>query len=276
MIHPPAALRPALALAFAAGLLGLGSCAPPPDSRLAPALAALDGAEAELGAPFATELRARLLPKEGDRTALEARGAFLDLLGAVLAERALDPERFIRVDKVAPPLSADFAPADLSSLDGSGIPLSRAGHQLRRGALEALLSLEEAAKAAGLRLEVGSAYRSFVYQKGVFERAVAADGAAEARRYSAEPGRSQHQLGCALDFSPIDDVFAATPGYAWLKSHAAAYGFSNSYPAGLEAFTGYRAESWHWRWLGLPALRLQKEWFGDIQQRMIVYLSHYR
>jgi D-alanyl-D-alanine carboxypeptidase len=135
--------------------------------------------------------------------------------------------------------------------------------------------MEAKARVAGLDLKVSSAFRSYSYQSGLFSRAVAADGEAEARRYSAEPGRSQHQLGTAIDFGSIDDSFAATPESAWLVKHAAEYGFSLSYPDTLEGVTGYRHESWHWRWLGIPALGLQRDFFGDVQQYLIVYLSYY-
>ncbi len=102
---------------------------------------------------------------------------------------------------------------------------------------------------------------------------MASDGEAEAKRVSAEPGRSQHQLGTAVDFGSIDDDFAGTAEFAWLSAHAAEHGFSLSYPEGLEALTGYRHESWHWRWLGRAAMAMQRDYFGDVQQNLIVFLS---
>jgi D-alanyl-D-alanine carboxypeptidase len=237
-----------------------------PDPRLAPALAALAAAEGELGAAASARLRAGIGSKSG---------AFLDLLATVLAERSLDPGRFLRVDKIAPPLAPELEPRDLVSLDGTGLHVSRAGHRLRRAAFEAFSSMSAAARQAGVDLLVSSSYRSYAYQKEVFARAVASDGEAEARRASAEPGRSQHQLGTALDLGSIDDSFAKTPAFAWLAKHAADYGFSLSYPESMDTVTGYRPESWHWRWLGREAVKLQRDFFGDIQQWMIVYLSYY-
>jgi len=236
-----------------------------PDPRLAAALAALDKAAPEMGPEIAAALRARIEASPKD---------FLDILDKVLAERARDPERFARVDKVAPPLGSTFVPADLVRLDGV-LPVARSGLTMRGEAATALALMAKAAKADGITLVAGSAYRSWEYQKGVFAREVKTYGEAAAKRESAEPGRSQHQLGTALDFSPIDDVFAKSPAFRWLTAKAGAYGFSRSYPDGLEAITGYRPESWHWRWLGLDAVSLTDSYFAGVQQYFIEFITYY-
>jgi D-alanyl-D-alanine carboxypeptidase len=241
--------------------------APAPDPLLVKAFAALAGAEPELGGEAVAAIRARI---EADKS------GFLALLGTVLAERALDPDRFQRVDKTAHPLDPGYKPSDLVSLDGRGLRVSRSGHELRSGAYQALDAMAAAAKTEGIGLEVASAYRSYDYQARVFAREVATYGEAVARSESAEPGRSQHQLGSSVDFGPIDDVFAKTPAFAWLERRAADFGFSRSYPEGYEVVTGYRPESWHWRWLGLAAAKLQKSFFGDLQQYLIVFLADLR
>lgn len=45
--------------------------------------------------------------------------------------------------------------------------------------------------------------------------------------------------------------FKDTPEYSWLAVHAWEYGFVQSYPVGKEPITGYQAEEWHWRYVGL-------------------------
>ena len=269
----PAALLLLAALAFegcspAATTAATRSAAAPKtaealDPRLAAALAALDKAAPEMGPEIAAALRARIEASPKD---------FLDILDKVLAERARDPERFARVDKVAPPLGSTFVPADLVRLDGL-LPVARSGLTMRGEAAKALALMAKAAKTDGVTLVAGSAYRSWEYQKGVFAREVKAYGEAAAKRESAEPGRSQHQLGTALDFSPIDDVFAKSPAFRWLSAKAGAFGFSRSYPDGLESVTGYRPESWHWRWIGLDAARLERDYFGGVQQYLIEFLA---
>jgi D-alanyl-D-alanine carboxypeptidase len=235
-----------------------------PDPRLSAVQAALDASLPELGESAVAGLRSRI---EADPE------GFLDQLEALAAPRAADPSRFLLVDKRNPPLAPDWEAPDLLPLDGSGLLLARPGLLLRAGARQALLALDAAARAAGLRLVVGSAYRSYAYQTTVFAREVASYGEEQARRESAEPGRSQHQLGTALDFSPIGEDFDGTADSAWLEAHAAAFGFSRSYPEGLEAVTGYQPESWHWRWLGPEALRLQESFFGGVQHYLLVFLS---
>ncbi|HUX39643.1 MAG TPA: M15 family metallopeptidase [Rectinemataceae bacterium] len=236
-----------------------------PDPRLGSALAALDKAALEMGPAVAPALRSRIEASPKD---------FLDTLDMVLAERARDPERFARVDKVAPPLGSTFVPADLVRLDGL-LPVARSGLTMRGEAANALALMAKAARADGVTLVAGSAYRSWEYQKGVFAREVKTYGEAAAKRESAEPGRSQHQLGTALDFSPIDDIFAKSPAFRWLTAKAGAYGFSRSYPDGMESVTGYRPESWHWRWIGIDAARLERDYFSGVQQYLIEFLAAY-
>ena len=57
----------------------------------------------------------------------------------------------------------------------------------------------DAAAAQGLRLDVDSAYRSFVYQTNTFDSGVARLGEAQALRGIAKPGFSEHQTGLAAD-----------------------------------------------------------------------------
>lgn len=263
--------RPSPALAQGSGAAGgqSASAASPPspaDPRLDRALAALSAARPGMGDAAAAAIRARILASPAP---------FLADLEALLAQREADPGRFVRVDKIAPPLSADFVPRDLVPLAGL-IPLAKEGLELRRGAAGALAAMAKAAKTQGVTLVAASSYRSWSYQKTVFEREVRLYGEVVARRESAEPGRSQHQLGTALDFNPIDDAFEKTAAFAWLSAHARDYGFSRSYPDGMEGVTGYRPESWHWRWLGAEALRLQAAYFGDLQQYLMEFLAAYR
>ena len=100
----------------------------------------------------------------------------------------------------AHPLPPDYVPEDLVSLWAYGIPLLGEDMLLRREAAEHLSRLVPAAAAAGEELVVASAYRSYLQQQGSYGRLRSVYGAG-AGRISAPPGRSQHQLGAAVDFT---------------------------------------------------------------------------
>ena len=147
---------------------------------------------------------------------------------------------------------------------------------LRKEAYDALNRLAAAAKSDGVTLTVGSTYRSYEYQKNLFDYWVRVDGLEEAERESSRPGTSQHQLGLVLDFAPIEDEFAETKAGKWAEENAAKYGWSLSFPKGYEDVTGYRWESWHFRYVGIPAVQFQAKYFGDVQQFMLEFINAWK
>jgi D-alanyl-D-alanine carboxypeptidase len=151
--------------------------------------------------------------------------------------------------------------------------LSRDGLQLRRIAAEALGEMAAAAAREGIILSVGSAYRSAAYQAQVYEREVRTYGQETADRESAQSGKSQHQLGLVVDFFPIDDTFANTPAYRWLLQNSGAFGWSLSFPDGYEDVTGYRFESWHYRYVGRDLALFIQTYFEGIQQYALQFIN---
>ena len=122
------------------------------------------------------------------------------------------------------------------------------------------------AKAAFLRLRndmiakgynVGyadSGFRTYDYQKVLYQNYVNKDGQAAADRYSARPGYSEHQTGLVFDLTDkagnlLEDAAASN----WLKNNAHRYGFVVRYQPGKEASTGYMPEAWHIRYIGKEA-----------------------
>jgi len=140
-----------------------------------------------------------------------------------------DPDLLRRVDKSVA-LPANFVPADLVVLDGAFRMWSPKGMLLRAPARDALVRMAEAAKKEGRTLVVSSTYRSYDYQKTVFERNVREMGKAEAERVSAQPGMSQHQLGTAVDFGSITDEFGDTAAGRWLSANAGKVRFFALFP----------------------------------------------
>ncbi|MBU8913842.1 MAG: M15 family metallopeptidase [Spirochaetales bacterium] len=215
-----------------------------------------------------TELVAAL-PEENQDGILAHPTAFLDQLVLLAAE---SEELTWLVDKEHS-LAVDFAPDDLVDLDSHAdrLDLSRTGHRLRAIVLPDLLAMVDAARSDGVTLLISSAYRSYEYQETLYQYWVDQLGQEEADRVSARPGTSQHQLGTAIDFDCICDGFAETDAGRWVASNAWKYGFSLSYPDGYESLTGYSYESWHFRYIGKAAARMEREFFAGIQQHLTAF-----
>ena len=202
---------------------------------------------------------------------------FLQDLQAVLQSEndfsSEDLSPFYLIDKKHT-VSSDYIPKNLIPLKKNELfDIDKNNLSLRPEAYEALKKLAEAALKDGVKLTVSSTYRSYEYQKNLFDYWVSVDGLEEAERESARPGTSQHQLGLALDFAPVDDAFDKTPAGKWVYENASKYGWSLSFPQGYEHVTGYRWECWHFRYIGKTAVEFQKKWFSNIQQFMIEFLD---
>jgi D-alanyl-D-alanine carboxypeptidase len=185
-----------------------------------------------------------------------------------------DPFLRLLVDKEHP-LPENYEPEDLVELKGSSYRTGRTGMFLRSAAEAALAEMAAAARADGLTLTASSAYRSSVYQAQVYERNVREMGQQAADRESARPGYSQHQLGLVVDFGSIDDSFAQTRESRWLAANASRFGWSLSYPEGYEEATGYRWESWHYRFTGKDLSVFIDSYFNGIQQYALRFIREW-
>ena len=110
--------------------------------------------------------------------------------------------------------------------------------------------LVSAASKAGLNMILRSGFRSYSHQQSLYNNYVARDGKAQADRYSARPGHSEHQTGMAIDVNSLEQTFANSREGKWLAVHAHEYGFIIRYPKGKESVTGYMYEPWHIRYIG--------------------------
>ncbi|EIM05875.1 peptidase M15B and M15C DD-carboxypeptidase VanY/endolysin [Planococcus antarcticus DSM 14505] len=123
-------------------------------------------------------------------------------------------------------------------------------------AQKAVNAMTAEAKKQGVQLTAFSTFRSYNRQKELYTSYVSKHGAAQANRFSAKPGHSEHQMGLAFDFGGSDqskwlkELFAATKEGKWLAANAHNYGFILRYPKGKENITGYMHEPWHFRYLG--------------------------
>jgi len=171
-------------------------------------------------------------------------------------------------------LPLDYSPDDLVPLTAGGsFRITRNDLLLRRSAAVALEEMAAAAAADGVILTAASAYRSGARQAEIFAWQVRTFGLEMAERQSARPGHSQHQLGTALDFYPINDSFAYTPSAPWLATNASRFGWSMSYPDGYEEVTGYRFEPWHYRYVGRDLAAFIDTYFEGIQQFALQFIQ---
>ncbi len=118
-----------------------------------------------------------------------------------------------------------------------------------------LLKLIAAMQQAGFPISDNySGFRSYETQTQLYQDYVNKDGKAEADRYSARPGYSEHQTGLAFDLIGTNgDLVTEEKAAQWLLDHAADYGFVVRYLKGKEKETGYMAEEWHLRYVGKEA-----------------------
>jgi zinc D-Ala-D-Ala carboxypeptidase len=182
------------------------------------------------------------------------------------------------------PLPDGYTPPDLAHVGG---------RLVRSMVVPDLTAMIDAADADGVDLAPISAYRSPGEQAMAFEsaiwQAVGRSGGTLSReeaeqragRFVAPPGRSQHQLGTAIDFSSweigyaVQERFADTETARWLEAHAWQYGFVLPYPRHGEGRTGYAYEPWHYRWIGRDlAAILQRD--GYLAQPTLVVDDYLR
>lgn len=156
-------------------------------------------------------------------------------------------------------LSSDYAPPDLRTPRVRFISYAASNvRKMRSKAADAAEQLFAAAKDDEITLLGVSCYRPYSYQEEVYSAKVEKDGKNEADKYVAEPGSSEHQTGLAMDllsteYTSLDDGFAKTRAYEWLKQNCSKYGFIIRYPKEKVSVTKYDFEPWHIRYVGTAA-----------------------
>jgi LAS superfamily LD-carboxypeptidase LdcB len=128
-------------------------------------------------------------------------------------------------------------------------------------AAEMFMEMSDKASLEGLRIYGTSGFRSYDRQEYLYNNYVSKWGKAEADLVSARPGHSEHQTGLVMDLT-IDgglNSFTGTAEHKWMLDHSYEYGFILRYPENKSIITGYNAESWHYRYLGVELATKVKE-----------------
>ena len=102
-----------------------------------------------------------------------------------------------------------------------------------------------------------SGYRSYQTQATLYQRKLKNVNGSHKRadEYVARAGASEHQLGMAMDIGWDDyhgtsDKFPRSKAGKWCTENCWKYGFILRYQEGWEDVTGYKAEEWHFRYVG--------------------------
>lgn len=142
------------------------------------------------------------------------------------------------------------------------------GEQVDARIYPSLQAMFDQARNEGLQLFVRSGYRTSDDQKSVYQDYVnqylqqgymQEDAESYASEYVSAVGKSEHQLGIAVDINADGDTSDADV-YAWLDANAYLYGFIQRYPSNKTAVTGINNEPWHYRYVGEEAAQYMHEY----------------
>tara|TARA_Y100000590_G_scaffold470551_1_gene666255 strand:- start:2466 stop:3200 length:735 start_codon:yes stop_codon:yes gene_type:complete len=178
---------------------------------------------------------------------------------------------FLVVNKEADHLlCSTYRPSNLVQLPGAWTRPGYRPAMIKEEVSEAFGKMREALKedlgSKKYDLRVQSGFRSYRAQVITFCKSFNKKGKKRAFKYTALPGRSQHQLGTTMDIVAksiqyqLRQKMETSSEYRWLKKRAREFGFVLSYPRPhdhpkqtMNHKTGYGFEPWHWRYIGLDA-----------------------
>ncbi len=164
-------------------------------------------------------------------------------------------------------LSRSYEPKDLVKIDKKYATDNK--QKASRIAVNAFIKMYEDAEKEGYGLVINSSYRSYLDQEEICDEYANLYGDSYVENYVAKPGFSEHQTGLAFDIgSTNSNVFASSKEYAWVQDNAYKYGFIQRFPKGYETITGFRAEPWHYRYVGRKTAKY-------IYENKITYEEYY-
>ncbi len=155
-------------------------------------------------------------------------------------------------------LSSEYIPQDLVEINepmGSKLDKTYV-NKLNIKAYHAFKKMQKDALKEGYEIFIDSSYRTYNYQKKIFDKTVQEKGEKHALKFVAKPGGSEHQTGLAIDIifrrnnKMIEEQNENDPEIKWLFLNAYKYGFILRYPKGKEKITGFNFEPWHFRFVG--------------------------
>ena len=139
--------------------------------------------------------------------------------------------------------------------------------EMRHDAAAALEEMfADCIKETGKSLYTVSGYRSYQTQASIYSRKLSNVNGSHKRadEYVARAGASEHQLGLAMDigwedYQGTSNKFPRTKAGKWCTENCWKYGFILRYQEGWDEITGYKAEEWHFRYVGKENAKLIHE-----------------
>ena len=190
---------------------------------------------------------------------------------ALSADKAPEMDYLILVNRKNK-LDKSYAPLDLVNIadviPSSVLKVKYKGTKANRTAAEALgRMLEDAIDDGITNWQVSSAYRKYSDQQALVDQSVAkyrknnpswsTDRCLSATYQTVAPaGTSEHMTGLAFDITVPGVSFTGTEQQKWLHEHCYEYGFIVRFTKDKEDITGFLAESWHFRYVGVEAAQV--------------------
>ena len=143
----------------------------------------------------------------------------------------------------------EFVPNNLVTINKKYA--SQKNMKLNKEAYDAFIEMYNAASKDNMSLVINSAYRSYEDQLDISNEYLKSYGQNYVDKYVAKPGFSEHQTGLSFDIgSTSTNVFARSSEYTWMMENAYKYGFIQRFTPEFQDMTGFRAEAWHYRYVG--------------------------
>ena len=153
--------------------------------------------------------------------------------------------------------------------DKSVVKIKNKNTLAEREAADALMKMLRAAKKEGIgRWQISEAFRTVEQQKKLLNSRISKNvksgmskkkARSTALKTVAEPGLSEHHLGTCFDITVPGVSFAGTKQHQWLLKHCWDYGFILRYPPKKTKLTGFSAEAWHYRYVGVEHAKKMKK-----------------
>lgn len=213
------------------------------------------------------------LAEDGVAAAQTLALLFSDEAKACVATPTPDPGSLPILVNRTHPVEQSYKPADLvrlrDVLDSDLAYVKGSAIEGDRTAAQALIAMFRAAKAEGVTgWQISAGYRSYGYQQELFDEQVAAyvaEGKSKANAVTqteltvAYPGQSEHHTGLAFDITVKGTIFKGTEQQKWLAKNCWDYGFVIRYAEDKEDITGYIAECWHIRYVGVQHATVMRD-----------------